>query len=228
MKEKELLQTKRINLCFPVLSNYAGLANAINSACNGEVKPDVITVMDNGGNFEELFEGTTEVNGVPLKIIVPEANLGVAGSWNFFLRNSDDYVIISNDDITFKSDTVKLLVEAAIKNPNEVLICPDAYWEHYFSLYLLTKKGFNEIGEFDENFYPCYFEDRDYLYRLKLKGYNKFVVKDCTYEHIDGGSQTSRSSVSGDRFKAMLDYYIKKWGGAPECEKFTVPFNGVQ
>lgn len=38
-----------------------------------------------------------------------------------------------------------------------------------FSCFLITKKAFETVGDFDENFVPCYFEDDDYLLRAKAK-----------------------------------------------------------
>jgi|JI10StandDraft_1071094.scaffolds.fasta_scaffold34634_2 GT2 family glycosyltransferase len=213
-----------INLCFPVLSNYAGLANAINSACEGKVKPDNIIVIDNGGNFTELFGELNEINGVKLSVFFPEENLGVTKSWNYFLNLCDDYVIISNDDVVFKQDTLKLLVEAADKNPNEIFFCPECYWEHEYSLFLLRKSSLETVGSFDENWF-VYFSDQDHKYRMKLKGYKPFWVKNCTYEHAEGGSQTSRNVVTSGQFAKDLEYYKAKWNGVPRCEKYLTPFN---
>ncbi len=216
---------KPINLCFPTLSNYEGLGNAIESACNGSVRPTQIIVMDNGQRFKELFGEVNEVNGTTITIVTPVSNLGVAGSWNYFLNNYYDHIIISNDDVIFNSETLRLLVEASISNPEELFICPNAYWQHKWSLFLQKKISLDILGQYDENFMPCYFEDCCMEYRMKLKGYKPLIVNNCTYDHIDGGSKTSQHSVNNQQFQKMLEYYMKKWGGIPRCETFITPFN---
>lgn len=209
-----------INVCYPTLCKYDLLAQSIESVMAGSVKPTQINVIDNGGKFIENFGESDEIN-----LFVPKSNWGCARSWNHFMHSLDDHIIISNDDVIFHEKTIELLVEAAEENPTQLMFSPDCYWEHKFSLLLLRKEALSIVGEFDGNFFPAYFEDQDYMYRMKLAGYEPFIVKGCTYTHVEGGSKTSRNTVSSARFAQLGEYYIKKWGGLPRNETFTKPFN---
>lgn len=218
-----------INLCIPTLCRYDLLADCISSALEGSLIPTQINVIDNGGKFVEHFGNIDKICGVPLDLYVPTKNIGVCSSFNHFLHKYDDYIIVSNDDVIFHKDTIRLLIEASKNNPKELFFTPNGYWEHWFSLYSIKKDALSIIGQFDSNF-ENYFEDADYNYRMKIKGYKPFVVDNCTYEHVDGGSATIRSGepetkIVSERFNLMGEYYLRKWGGLRNNEQFTKPFN---
>ena len=86
----------------------------------------------------------------------------------------------------------------------------------------------DEIGLYDENFYPVYYDDTDYIRRMKLKGVEKTR---CFPPRI---SQTLNGAVHSDpaifdlywsNIGHIHDYYIRKWGGDYMQETFTTPFN---
>jgi GT2 family glycosyltransferase len=125
--------------------------------------PDVsIYIVDNGSQgIAEYFKDSLSIT-----VFEPEKNLGVAGSWNLLCKHifeSHNYALLLNDDIYLGYGTE--VVNKAI------------YWDNLgltqssknFSVVLLSKALYEELGKFDEQFYPAYFEDSDYLYRLKLK-----------------------------------------------------------
>lgn len=219
-----------VNLCIPTLTRYDLLAQCIESAMKGSVKPEFVYVIDNGGKFEEHFGPVSDIEDVPIGVLFPKANYGVGRSFNHFLHNLGDNIIVCNDDVIFHENTIELLVKAAESNPNELFFVPDCYWEHYWSCFLQKKDSLAIVGEYDGNFYPGYFEDRDYKYRMKLKGYKPFVVKDCKYTHHENGSNTIKSSevdknAFNQRFAELSSYYTLKWGGLPESEAYSKPFN---
>ena len=123
-------------------------------------------------------------------------NLGVARSWNFGVITgikdfAADYFLILNNDTLLHPDTIDemvaelergeaMLVSATnlsgdLAEPPEILIyknllerklrdCPD------FSCFMIGREALEKVGPFDENFYPAYFEDNDYHYRIRLAG----------------------------------------------------------
>lgn len=218
-----------INLCYPTLTRYDLLSQSVESAIKGSLRPDTITVVDNGGKFRDNFGDTKDVDGVPLKVYVPGINIGVGRAWNYFFNTLDDDIVICNDDTVFHENTLELLMRANQNNPKEIFFTPDNYWEHFFSLYNLRKRAWIELGEFDNNF-KYYFEDRCMLYRMKLKGYKPFVVKNCHYTHYEGGSNTGKSNdidkiEFNKTFTQMGQYYMIKYGGLPEAETYSKFFN---
>lgn len=216
-----------LNLCYPTLSRYDLLAESISSALKGTLKPTSINIVDNGGKFTENFGDDKEIEGIPLRVYVPGLNIGCSRSWNYMIAQNDDQIVICNDDTIMKENTLELLSKAFNENPNEVLFAPECYWQHIFSFFSMRKRLWAELGEFDNNMF-AHFSDRDMLYKMKLKGYKHFIVKDCSYTHVEGGSNSSKTSNGpkiGEIYKETHDYYLKKWCGIPSEEKYTKPFD---
>jgi GT2 family glycosyltransferase len=92
--------------------------------------------------------------------------------------------------------------------------------------FILPQKTYKQIGVFDENFYPAYCEDNDYSYRMKLAGLNKTTSPFL----IPTEMRTSQTLEKNPElfYKSNYNskqYYKKKWGGYPDEELFTKPFN---
>ena len=101
-----------------------------------------------------------------------------------------------------------------------------------FSCFMVTPRTIQEIGWFDQNFRPAYFEDNDYHYRIHLAGFKTANMAHAPIYHV--GSQTQNNPankgpvVTGQMFDANRQYYRAKWGGNPGEEKFKTPFNHHQ
>jgi len=160
------------------------------------------------------------------KIIKPGENLGVSKSWNLLcdeIFKQHSHALILNDDIELG------VSEGSIKSfiNNYTFDLSRCYTQFHLSSFILSKSCFSEF-RFDEDFYPAYYEDRDMLYRLKLA--NRSVVENYLLNpHIFRNSQTI-SSQGGDPsinkdFNKLTELYIKKWGGPPNEEKYTTPYN---
>lgn len=97
-----------------------------------------------------------------------------------------------------------------------------------FSAYMINRRCWEEVGKFDEGFFPAYFEDNDYHYRIKLAGLKAIVYPPALFFHY--GSRTQNESgdiplVPGSLFEKNRSYFIRKWGGVPGNEAFTHPYN---
>jgi GT2 family glycosyltransferase len=130
------------------------------------------------------------------------------------------HVAILNDDIVWKRNADE--IEDYIKlNPADFyqglgtwccFVLPVATWE--------------EVGDFDEGFAKCYWEDSDYAYRFKIA--NKKVKADIFFNpEVYRNSQTIAKDPSlNNFFAANQKRYIDKWGGLIGAERFTTPWNG--
>jgi len=182
--------------------------------------PDVeIYIVDNGRQgIAEYFKDSLNVT-----VFEPENNLGVAGSWNLLCKEIfklHGYALLLNDDIYLGYGTE--VVEKAI------------YWDNLgltqssknFSVVLLSNALYTELGAFDEQFYPAYFEDSDYLYRLKLK--KKCVQRiDYTLDPRDFMASQTYEKEPQKYMTIIFDNrerYIKKWGGLPFMEQYRKPY----
>jgi GT2 family glycosyltransferase len=207
-----------IKICIPVITRYDLLEKLIDSLSEKDVK---FFIVNNGKkslekeiNIEEFSE---EKCGDRISVIRSEFNLGVAASWNFFLQNispnEGNYWIISNDDVEFLEDTLDILVKEA---PKHSMVLPKG---GSWSLFSIHENAVKEVGYFDENFYPAYFEDNDYHHRLKLKNMSPHIENSLEFKHFGSatlkGFSKERTKQHHREFKANRDYFKKKWGYVP-------------
>jgi GT2 family glycosyltransferase/ADP-heptose:LPS heptosyltransferase len=171
--------------------------------------------------------------------------MGVAAAcnvgWKHFLQGNYDYVVLLNNDIVLRKDTIDKLVEcqkqtqafgvtaSAIPNcppwgvnwadlPNDghevvVDIEPGAY-----SATLFSKECLNKVGLFDEQFAPRYIEDNDYTLRIRLAGGIFVRSFSAGYFHALGAvlnSNEEERKYKDKHWIANIRKYIDKWGIHP-------------
>ncbi len=184
-----------------------------------------------------------------------EENLGCSQTWNFGVRksfeNGSDLVFVINNDVLFHPNCIKRLVDrfnvvndnvviatamdirGECMLPEDVLTKRDLDKEEVaesegpsFSAFMLNKRLLEEVGEFDEGFFPAYFEDNDMHRRIKLAGLRAICSPMALFYHYASRTQSSVPGglVNSQMFLKNRDYYIKKWGGVPHSETFTTPF----
>lgn len=186
-------------------------------------QPNVeVIIVDNGNQNIEPFLKT---HGILYHLIENDFNEGVSGSWNQ-LANYAFYLLkynciwIVNDDIVLgkeENDMMKFAERVIFENH---FVAQDGTW----CSFMLPERIFMEVGEFDEEIYPAYFEDNDYAYRLKLANkthHHDKALNPVVYRN----SMTLAKDYSFNRnFEVNRAYYKRKWGGEPEQETFTTPF----
>ena len=174
--------------------------------------------------------------------LAQDRNLGVAGSCNyamFLAARNKSWWLHANDDIEISPTIIADLENAAEANPNELVFCPQNNGGSAFTFFLMNaQKALDEIGQWDDRFYPAYYEDNDYAYRMGLKGYKWVPVPGGHYTHHTSSTLRSYSPEQMEehhkRFRANSQRYIDKWNpdvdkrGDPVfgTEKFKTPFNG--
>ena len=200
-------------LGIPTLNRHDLLRECVDSALAGTRPPHLVYVVDNGGGFAHPDHR--------VRVLSPPENLGVARSWNLLHKIAGRLpLLISNDDVRFAPDTC----EAALATPGPfVAICA-------WACFLQREECWRAVGEYDEQFWPAYFEDGDYHYRMRLAGLDYVVPSGGAVAHA--GSATLRSLPDVHRhtvvhhFDLNRDYYVRKWGGLPGRERYRRPFDG--
>jgi glycosyltransferase involved in cell wall biosynthesis len=179
-----------------------------------------IHIVDNGNQDLQKYEEFSNVF-----IHIQKKNLGVAGSWNFLcdiIYHEHDWALLLNDDIYlgYNSHVINKVID-----DNNTFGLIQSHLN--FSVILLHKEFYKYVGRFDDEFYPAYYEDSDFLYRMKLLGCYQAV--DAKLNPIDARvSQTYEKAPEfvNDSMKYNRQRYIDKWGDIPLLEKFKIPFNG--
>lgn len=152
-------------------------------------------------------------------------NAGVGRSWNIGFRYGADYNILVSASMYFKNGISELVDKLSYANEYGLLT-----YEGWHTI-VIGKKTIEKIGYIDENFYPAYYEDNDYMYRMKLANiHNKPNGAILPKVDIDvecaGNAMSMKNGVFVDLQKNS-DYYERKWGGKPGQEKYEKPFNRV-
>ena len=179
--------------------------------------PDTeIFIIDNGNqHIERISDNIT--------IITPKKNMGVAASWNMLCQliyKEHDYALILNDDVYLGYGTAT--VWRAIETCPYLLTQSAISW----SVFILPQVLYDFFGAFDETFYPAYYEDSDYLYRMKLEGVIQHVDTDLNPSIINiSMTQEKDPELVNASMQANRLRYIDKWGGSPLLETFTTPYN---
>lgn len=220
-------------VCIPTYRRYDRLNRLLETLREGSVQPSRVVIMDNGGKLKGKWDPWNKdsiraafESSEPVLIFNPGTNLGVSRSWNWFFNNVPSELgslIISNDDVEYESDTIDVLSRHMASPFNDLLL------NGGFSLFAMKLSLFAEIGEFDEEFSPAYFEDNDYHWRIKLAGKDLTYCPDLKYHHHNSSTLESftaeETAAHHKRFQKNRLYYICKWGGPPTRELFKTAFN---
>lgn len=182
----------------------------------------------------------------PVNLTLHRWNRGLARSWNDGILESYaercDHTLVVNDDIAFLPGGLDQFIAflngydkfgIGWLHGREAPTSPLAgqVMRQDFACFAFGPRAFREIGAFDENFFPAYSEDTDYIVRVRTAGVPIIIDDRILVEHAR--NHTSQSSP--ELRQAMLDikhanktYFATKWG-APEDqdqEAYTLPWEG--
>jgi predicted O-methyltransferase YrrM len=216
----------RIAVAIPSIVAADSLHQCIEAVMSQEHMSIDLLLIENGPRVAPVC-GHWEKQGA--SVYRTNRNIGVAASWNYACRwawtRGHDAVMLLNDDLI-------LLGPSTLR---QFRICVDSAPRH---LYLLARSGFSavcmtrmvwdEAGEFDQGFWPAYHEDNDMHRRIKLRCI-PWSDLDHPAHHL--GSASVRSdpelmALNARAFPINQQRYIAKWGGLPEHETYSVPWNG--
>lgn len=164
-----------------------------------------------------------------------------------------DYVLVCNNDIILHEDALirlerrMILAAVSSKMPRVGMVsCMDVRGESTpetfatlvskdkeaveeskhpnFSAFMVNRNCWEDVGEFDELFFPAYYEDNDYHYRMTLAGYEAICLPTAMFYHY--GSRTQNEALSRPITDSSHQHkrYVGKWGGSPEHETYKHPF----
>lgn len=197
-----------------------------------------VPTMSNFKGLAELFASLWGEEYTPFVVNNWAKNNGVSHAWNQILLQTRGYdlTVICNDDITFHGGSLENLIKAWSSVSLDTIMVTGAngnmemdYTEapDYSCFSVIPNQYLEEVGLFDENFTPAYFEDNDSHYRIKLA---KFKAVSCNAAQITHkGSQTQNANpnnpvVPPAMFEKNRAYYVEKWGGVPGKEKYEHPY----
>ena len=198
--------------------------------------PHNFIIVDNGSTdatlhvLDDLSHFTNQIH------IRNRQNRGVAAGWNQIIRRAlfDPeclYIYIINNDLILNASSIDKLLEFLKANPKYIAVSsieanrfkpqPGHVDDKAlnFAVCMFTRKCIEVVGLFDEQFYPAYFEDNDYMERIKKEawplGLKTGVVHDSTVTHIGSRTIVEGGVILGTAFQQNRARFRKKWGFVP-------------
>ncbi len=91
-----------------------------------------------------------------------------------------------------------------------------------FSCFLLTDEAYKDVGIFDEDYMPAFFEDNDYHIRMIQAGWRAISFTGAPYYHYGSVTQNSIPGgiCAGDQFRRNRVYFKSKFGFIPGDLKY--------
>lgn len=205
-----------------------------------------VIINNNGrGQIDEELNNLTKITHKfvkNIKVCHLPANIGASGAFNLIIKcyMLAPYWVIVNDDVAFAPGFLREMASAVEEDPDIGIVHghPGDFNIGSWDVFLIRENIIKEFGLFDENLYPAYCEDADYLMRFIHRPIKRLMNLNSTYYHGNAdkseyykeGSQTQKSEPG---LKEKLDYandlnieYLtEKWGpGWRVCCPENLPF----
>lgn len=199
-------------------------------ACPILNRPDLLTSMltsidEPVGRVYVIDNGDVVTDSDGCYVVKPGANLGVAASWNLAIKANIDapWWLFVNADVIFGPGNLAGLAQE-MADPSAKVVCLLG-----FAAFAVNAAAIDQVGWFDENFAPMYYEDTDWCRRADLVGLPRKHIG-AGMIHVDDGEQTIKSA---QKYAAERDtlhrhnrqHYALKWGGMHPHEEYGTPFN---
>lgn len=168
----------------------------------------------------------------------PGANIGVAASWNHGRRlalqcPTARWLVLLSEVVVFGEHGGADLLDGVVdQGPLGAIDAPGvSVAEAGWKCTALRTSTLDRVGEFDEGFWPAYYEDTDYLYRMGLAGLAspRENGKAWPMLHVDmtipeGDAHALRSGLVDVDLDRLAARYRAKWGGNQGEERHRTPW----
>jgi GT2 family glycosyltransferase len=197
--------------------NRADLLNEALEKYFEDFKDTHIAICDNGK--QNII--TREEN---FMIYRPDENLGVAKSWNMLIDYADKidatHILMLNDDIYLGKTEHE--INMLIRNNTDADFINSF---HNWCSYIIRVDAWKKAGKFDEEFFPAYFEDNSFDYKMSLIGAKKTWTSFLDPLVYRNSMTIAKDPALNNRFAQNRELYIQMWGGLPSEEKYLTKFN---
>jgi GT2 family glycosyltransferase len=192
-----------MKLIVPVLNRYDLLQRMVDSI---DI-PLELLVLDNGDALETL----KVPNMVDARVLHLPTNQGVAGSWNLGIKlyPFESVWFFSSADTVYKPGTLEKMSHA--KTDSITLNSEFPYWQTF----AIGEEVVRRIGLFDENLYPIYFEDNDYMKRADEAGIKiEYLAAPVSHDNSSTIRSDENLARQNDRtFSNNSEYFRAKTEG---------------
>lgn len=170
-----------------------------------------LVIIDNSG--KQTWQPTKPQTVKHLWFIQIPFGLGLVGAWNLIVKTTPyaPYWVLVNDDAWFEPGA--LAVIAAQADPQTIshpIINPE------WSCIVLGERVVDEVGLYDERFYPLYFDDNDYERRIQAVGIVKKQIPAIVHHENSSSLDKAKNELSFARnmklFQLKQETQDNSWG----------------
>jgi len=145
-------------------------------------------------------------------VLVVNDGIGYGAAFNrAFKYARGEYLVLLSNDVVIRSGTIEDLIDP------EAVTCPvvnGKAQEFWGCMFCLPRWVYEKIGGFDERFGIAYFEDDDYIFRLREAGIPMRSVDKVQVEHA-GGVTVKHLGAESHSYYESRQRFIEKWGRTP-------------
>lgn len=194
-----------MKIIVPVLNRYDLLQRMVLSI---DYPIEELLIIDNGNALDGL-QANKHVKKIT--ILPMPSNQGVAGSWNLGIKcfPFESVWFFSSADTVYHPGALEKLSKA---KPDRITLT--ARFPHW-QTFAIGEEAVRKIGLFDENLYPIYFEDNDYMKRAEVAGVS-IVYADVDVHHDNSSTIRSDANLSRQNDRTFHDngqYFRSKTEG---------------
>ena len=224
-----------VSIVIPLFNQLEYTKQCVESLRNHSTENVEVLLIDNGSS-----DGTGDylATCTDLNVIRNRENLGCAGAWNQGVRETgSEWVVILNNDVIVSSGWLSGLLAAAERERFDVVSPGIREGDHNYDIesyardyvarmhdavrrgvadgicFMVHRRVFEAIGQFDENFRIGQFEDADFFRRAALAGFRLGTTGNSFIHHF--GSVTQKALGQGRIEKPYVAenraYFRKKW-----------------
>ena len=150
-------------------------------------------------------------------------NMGISRGWNAILKLArGDYYVVLGDDTKVTSGWLEAMQKAmdmpdcGIANihvehlPANIGVIENYKWFSH-ACFMLTQNTINKVGYYREDLYfPCNFEDHDFLTRIYKAGLKAYVNYGKSIQHLE--CQTVHAPDLSEHFQRLKGIFMKEHG----------------
>jgi hypothetical protein len=220
-----------MNYNFSIGISYVGgpdyLARAIDSV--GDYK-DRLVIVDSCESKPLSYD---EVGLDFDQVVRPLVPLSHTQTHNYFraraIMHQMPFYMVMHNDAEASDDVIEKLLELVAARPTASSRW-GAMFTNYDALAVYGTHAAREVGPWDWKLFPSYYSDNDYYRRLKLASI-ALIDTGLPVKH-EGSHIINKVDKQAKYLNHMLlsgfarEAYIRKWGGPPDHETYTKPFNG--
>lgn len=197
---------------------------------------ETLSIVVNNENFDILNDIKNFTDNLNSELIERvdiswhPTNLGCPASWNYHFKSYPyaDFFIKIDDDIELAPGDLKRIVENLSDNGIVFYSTNTKY-----AGFLITNETLMKVGLFDENMYPCNYEDDDYQIRTYMLGIKQICLPEISKHNSSGSSRNLKDSenehlllsdcLSNSEY-GTIEYFNRKWGNNYP-NNYPTPFN---